>query len=180
MIMDNLYKTMILKELYRRGHEIAAHSITHNEEEYWLNGTEQTWADEMGGMRDMLSRWANIPPHEIYGSRAPFLRMGGNRQMSALTDQGFLYDSSMVAPLSNPPYWPYPLAFATPHRCFVNSQKCPTRSFSIMEMVMNEIDPREEPGNLDEQVSGCTMLDSCANIRNEDSLYNVLTHNFIR
>ena len=26
-----------------------------------------------------------------------------------------------------------------------------------MEMVMNEIDPREEPGNLDEQVSGCTM-----------------------
>ena len=28
-----------------------------------------------------------------------------------------------------------------------------------MEMVMNEIDPREEPGNLDEQVSGCTMLD---------------------
>ena len=180
MIIIHLYKTVILKELYRRGHEIATHSITHNEEEYWQNGTEQTWADEMGGMRDMLSRWANIPPHEIYGSRAPFLRMGGNRQMSALTDQGFLYDSSMVAPLSNPPYWPYPLAFATPHRCFVNSQKCPTRSFSIMEMVMNEIDPREEPGNLDEQVSGCTMLDSCANIRNEDSLYNVLTHNFIR
>ena len=49
-----------------------------------------------------------------------------------------------------------------------------------MEMVMNEIDPREEPGSLDEQVSGCTMLDSCADIRNEDSLYNVLTHNFIR
>lgn len=96
--------------------------------------------------------------------------------MSALTDQGFLCDSSLVAPLSNPLHWPYPLAFATPQRCFDHSQKCPPRSFSIMEMVMNEIDPREEPGNLDEQISGLSMLDSCASIRNEDSLYNVLTH----
>ena len=55
-----------MKELYRRGREIAAHSITHNEEEYWQNGTKQTWADEMGGMRDMLLRWTNIPPPEIY------------------------------------------------------------------------------------------------------------------
>ena len=58
--------------------------------------------------------------------------------MSALTNEGFLYDSSMVAPLSNPPYWPYPLAFATPHRCFVNSQKCPPRSFSIIT-IFNQI-----------------------------------------
>ena len=102
------------------------------------------------------------------------------RQMSALENSGFLYDSTMVAPLNNPPYWPYPLAFSTPHRCFGNAQKCPTRSHSVMEMVMNEIDPREEPGNIDEQVSGCSMLDSCTEIRNADSLYNVLTHNFIR
>ena len=30
------------------------------------------------------------------------------------------------------------------------------------------------------QVSGCAMVDSCAEIRTADSLYNILTHNFIR
>ena len=49
-----------------------------------------------------------------------------------------------------------------------------------MEMVMNELDPREEPGSEEELVAGCAMLDSCAEIRSPDSLYNVLTHNFIR
>ena len=49
-----------------------------------------------------------------------------------------------------------------------------------MEMVMNELDPREEPGSVEELVTGCAMLDSCAEIRTPDTLYNVLTHNFIR
>ena len=88
---------------------------------------------------------------------APFLKLGGNRQFSGLSQEGFLYDSTMVAPLTNPPYWPYPLAFASPHRCYGNAQKCPTRSHGIMEMIMNELDPREEPGNIDEQV-WCLVL----------------------
>ena len=30
------------QELHRRGHEISAHSISHqNEEQYWGNGTEE-------------------------------------------------------------------------------------------------------------------------------------------
>lgn len=169
------------QEMYRRGHEIAVHSISHHVDiGYWHNGTEDTWGDEMGDMRRMISRWANIPLEEIYGSRAPFLKLGGNNQFSALAREGFLYDSTMVAPLTNPPYWPYPLAFASPHRCHGNSQKCPTRSHAVMELIMNEIDPREEPGDINEQISGCSMVDSCAQIRTGDSLYNVLTHNFIR
>jgi len=169
------------QELYRRGHEFGVHSVTHSEDlGYWQNGTEDVWAGEMGDMRRMLARWANIPLGEIYGSRAPFLKLGGNRQFSGLAREGFLYDSTMVAPLTNPPYWPYPLAFAAPHRCYGNAQKCPTRSHAVMELIMNEIDPREEPGNIEEQVSGCAMVDSCAEIRSADSLYNILTHNFIR
>jgi len=169
------------QEMYRRGHEIAVHSISHHEDlGYWHNGTEDTWASEMGDMRRMLSHWANIPLEEIYGSRSPFLKLGGNTQFSALAKEGFLYDSTVVAPLNNPPYWPYPLAFAAPHRCHGNAQKCPTRSHAVMELIMNEIDPREEPGDLDELVSGCAMVDSCADIRSPDGLYNVLTHNFIR
>jgi len=172
----------MVQELHRRGHEMAAHSITHdNEESYWDNGTELNWSAEMGGLRDMLSTWGNVPAEDIYGSRAPLLRLGGNRQFSALEKEGFVYDSSMVAPLANPPLWPYPLAFSAPHRCHGNFQKCPTRSHSIMEMVMNEFDPREEPGSNDEEISGCVMLDSCSGyIRTPDNLYNVLTHNMIR
>ena len=49
-----------------------------------------------------------------------------------------------------------------------------------MEMVMNELDPREAPGSVEDLVTGCAMLDSCAEIRTPDTLYNVLTHNFIR
>eukprot|EP00092_Neocalanus_flemingeri_P026399 GFUD01028616.1.p1 GENE.GFUD01028616.1~~GFUD01028616.1.p1 ORF type:complete len:611 (-),score=134.31 GFUD01028616.1:98-1930(-) len=169
------------QEMHRRGHEMASHSITHdNEEKYWDNGTRENWEAEIGGARDLLVRWGNIPPEDIYGSRAPLLRLGGNRQFSALERAGFVYDSSMVAPLSNPPFWPYPLAFAAPHRCHGNFQNCPTRSHTVMEMVMNEFDPREEPGDNDEQVAGCAMLDSCSSIRSSDILYNVLTHNFIR
>ena len=44
----------------------------------------------------------------MLGARAPLLRLGGNRQFTALEQAGLLWDSSMVAPLSNPPYWPYP------------------------------------------------------------------------
>jgi len=169
------------QELHRRGHEMAVHSISHdNEEEYWDNGTVSSWSAEMGGARDMMVRWGNVPADDIYGSRAPLLRLGGNRQFTALEREGFVYDSSMVAPLTNPPFWPYPLAFSAPHRCHGNFQNCPTRSHSVMEMVMNEFDPREEPGYEDETVSGCAMLDSCSQIRTPDNLYNVLTHNFIR
>ena len=54
---------------------------------YWANATSETWAHEMGGMRDLLSRWANIPEEQIYGSRSPLLKLGGNRQMAALDNE---------------------------------------------------------------------------------------------
>jgi len=171
----------MVQELYRRGHEMASHSITHNNKEsYWEEADEALWRSEIGGARDIASFWANIPEEDIFGSRAPLLRLGGNRQFIGLEKAGFVYDSSMVAPLNNPPYWPYPLAFASPHRCHGNFQDCPSRAHGIMEMVMNEFDPREEPGEIDEQVSGCVMLDSCSSIHTGDNLYNVLEHNFIR
>ncbi|XP_043466279.1 chitin deacetylase 1-like [Leptopilina heterotoma] len=46
-------------------------------------------------------------------------------------------------------------------------------------MVMNELDPREDPSN-DEYLPGCGMVDSCSNILIADQFYNVLIHNFDR
>eukprot|EP00088_Acartia_fossae_P059412 TRINITY_DN704_c0_g1_i1.p1 TRINITY_DN704_c0_g1~~TRINITY_DN704_c0_g1_i1.p1 ORF type:complete len:548 (-),score=92.20 TRINITY_DN704_c0_g1_i1:115-1758(-) len=171
----------MVQELYRRGHEMATHSISHdNDEDYWTLGSKEIWEQEMAGGRQIIEKFANLPEGSVLGTRAPLLRLGGNRQFQALEEAGFLYDSSMVAPLQNPPLWPYTTFFSIPHACHGNFQKCPTRSYGVWEMVMNEFDPREQPGDENEQVSGCAMLDSCSSIRTADNLYNVLTHNFIR
>ncbi len=54
---------------------------------------------------------------------------------------GFLYDSSMVAPRSDPPLWPFTLDYRIPHKCHGSRQRCPSRSFNGMwEMIMNPFD----------------------------------------
>merc|ERR1711945_66662 len=64
-------------------------------------------------------------------------------------------------------------------RCHGNLQRCPTRSHAVWEMVMNEMDRREDP-TLEEEISGCAMIDSCSNLLTGDQFYNFLTHNFYR
>ena len=49
----------------------------------------------MGGIRDMLVAFADIPAEEIRGTRAPFLQGGGDVQMNMMQKLGFEYDSSM-------------------------------------------------------------------------------------
>merc|ERR1712025_1004108 len=84
-----------------------------------------------------------------------------------------------TAPLQNPPLWPYTLYFRMPHKCHGNLQNCPTRPLAVWEIVMNELDRREDP-TVDEELAGCAMVDSCSNIRSGDQFYNFLTHNFYR
>ena len=57
--------------------------MTHEvEEDYWSNGTEAAWLQEMGGMADMLQRWANVPAEG----------MASNTDMQMLTGlQSILY-----------------------------------------------------------------------------------------
>merc|ERR1711971_849683 len=122
---------------------------------------------------------ANITDNSVVGLRAPYLRVGGNNQFTMMEEQAFLYDSSITAPLQTPPLWPYTMYFRMPHRCHGDLQNCPTRSHAVWEMVMNELDRREDP-TIDEDLPGCAMLDSCSNILTGDQFYNFLTHNFYR
>jgi hypothetical protein len=169
-----------VQEMHRKGHEIAAHSITHNpSEKYWSEASLETWAKEMAGVRLIIERFANITDNSIVGVRAPYLRVGGNNQFFMMEEQAFLYDSTITAPLSNPPLWPYTLYFRMPHKCHGNGQNCPTRSHAVWEMVMNELDRRDDP-NFDEELSGCSMVDSCANIITGDQFYSFLNHNLDR
>ncbi|CAB4061388.1 unnamed protein product [Lepeophtheirus salmonis] len=169
-----------LQEMHAAGHEIAAHSITHNEDEdFWTDATTDDWAKEMAGSRLIIDKFANISDNSVVGLRAPYLRVGGNNQFTMMEEQAFLYDSSITAPLQNPPLWPYTMYFRMPHRCHGDLQNCPTRSHAVWEMVMNELDRREDP-TVDEDLAGCAMVDSCSNILSGDQFYNFLTHNFYR
>lgn len=74
----------------------------------------------MVGEANILHKFSNIRMNEIRGIRVPFLRVGWNRQFLMMKEFGFQYDSSMVAPFSNPPLWPYTLDHKMPHKCTGN------------------------------------------------------------
>ena len=115
-----------VQEMHYLGHEIAAHSITHNDDElFWTGATVDDWAKEMAGSRLIIDKFANITDNSVVGLRAPYLRVGGNNQFTMMEEQAFLYDSSITAPLQNPPLWPYTMYFRMPHRCHGDLQSAP-------------------------------------------------------
>ena len=61
--------------------------------------------------RLIIERFANITDGSVIGVRAPYLRVGGNTQFQMMNDQFFVYDSSIAAPLSRVPVWPYTLLY---------------------------------------------------------------------
>lgn len=169
-----------VQELHRLGHEIAVHSISHTPDKtYWEKASLETWTDEMTGVRKIIEKFANITDNSVIGMRGPNLRLGGNTQFTMLENEGFVYDSTISARLSNPPIWPYFLQYQMPHACYGDRQNCPTQSRFVWEMVMNEYDRRIDPDS-NEHVSGCSMIDSCGGIFSGEDLYEFLEFNFDR
>uniref|UniRef100_A0A0K2UQP7 NodB homology domain-containing protein n=2 Tax=Lepeophtheirus salmonis TaxID=72036 RepID=A0A0K2UQP7_LEPSM len=169
-----------IQELNRRGHEIGVFSITNKDDpKYWTEGSYDDWLAEMAGDRLIVERFANITDGSVIGVRAPFLRVGGNKQFEMMADQFFVYDSSITSPLSRVPIWPYTLYYRMPHKCHGNAQNCPSRSHPVWEMVINELDRRDDP-SFDENLPGCHMVSSCSNIMAPDQFARLLRHNFNR
>lgn len=163
-----------VQKMWQDGHEIAINSITHRlPEEWWSrNATIEDWFDEFVGQANIINRFANVRMEELRGLRVPFLRVGWNRQFLMMKEFGFVYDSSIVAPHSNPPLWPYTLDYKMPHTCTGINQNCPSRSYpGLWEMVMNQL----EAGDYT-----CGMVDSCPSNMNGDDIYQMLMHNFKR
>jgi len=169
-----------VQELHRVGHEIGVFSITNNEDtKYWTEGSYDNWLGEMAGARLIVEKFANITDGTVVGVRAPYLRVGGNEQFNMMNDQFFLYDSSITAPLSRVPVWPYTLHYRMPHKCHGNAQNCPSRSHPIWEMPINELDRRDDP-QYDETLTGCHVVSSCSNVYAPESFRALLQHNFER
>jgi len=94
-----------VQKLSNQGHEIAVHSITHRGPERWwgINATIEDWFDEMVGQANIINRFGGVDMEDIRGVRVPFLSVGWNRQFLMMREFGFVYDSSMAAPVSDPP-----------------------------------------------------------------------------
>ncbi|KAG9435986.1 hypothetical protein HZU67_02409 [Apis mellifera carnica] len=122
-----------VQDLHRRGHEIAVFSLTHKDDpQYWTQGSYDDWLAEMAGARLIIERFANITDGSIIGMRAPYLRVGGNKQFEMMADQFFVYDASITASLGRVPIWPYTLYFRMPHKCNGNGGNCPVQISSSM------------------------------------------------
>ncbi|CAG2170232.1 unnamed protein product [Oppiella nova] len=117
--VDTNYK--LVHELHRRGHEIAAHSIsktTLGGQARWKSLDLEGWREEFGGIKRILSKLADIPINEIVGSRAPDLQTAGNITFTALADEGFRYDSSQPSrKYTAKPLFPYTLDFGFKADC---------------------------------------------------------------
>ena len=121
-----------------------------------------------------------------------YTQVGGNEQFNMMADQYFAYDSSITAPLSRVPIWPYTLQYRyaaasawtgneeiillrMPHKCHGNSGNCPSRSHPIWEMPINELDRRDDP-DFDENLTGCHLVSSCSNIYHKDQFRYFMPH----
>ncbi|KAL4711499.1 hypothetical protein ACJJTC_000515 [Scirpophaga incertulas] len=162
-----------VQKLWNNGHEIAVNSITHRgPEEWWsTNATVEEWFDEMVGQANVIHKFGRVRMEDFRGLRVPYLSVGWNRQFLMMQEFGFVYDSTVVAPLADPPYWPYTLDYKMPHRCLENNQLCPTRSYAgLWELVINPLKNKEQ---------NCSTLEHCTNLTRDD-VYDVLMSNFKR
>uniref|UniRef100_A0A6A7FMW0 Gastrolith protein n=1 Tax=Hirondellea gigas TaxID=1518452 RepID=A0A6A7FMW0_9CRUS len=166
-----------VQELARKGHEIGSASVTNNnDKEYWSNLSSDDYQSEFDDGRMTIERFSNLTQGDIIGMRVPQGRVGGNQQFKMMVDWGFLYDSSLAAPRGNVPIWPYTLQHRMPHKCLGTDQNCPTRNFTVWEMVMNELDRRDDPF-FSELLTGCHYIDQCANLIDPKQFRNFLETN---
>ena len=71
----------------------------------------------MVGQANIINRFGGVDMEDIRGLRVPFLSVGWNRQFLMMREFGFVYDSSIATPVSDPPLWPYTLDYQIPHKC---------------------------------------------------------------
>nr|XP_042913473.1 chitin deacetylase 8-like [Parasteatoda tepidariorum] len=147
----------LTNELYRQGHEIAIHTVSHESNtDLWRDGSEQKWKREAVDMRTLLNTFGGIPMQELVGFRAPFLQTGGNTTFKVLKKEAFLYDSSMPSrAYMDPPIWPYTLDFGYSQDCQI--EPCPNENFpGLWEVPMIQYHRNSKDGDF-----YCSMLDAC-------------------
>jgi len=158
-------------DLYRHGHDIALHSITHkNDQDYWRALNKTAWMKEFVEQRQLTAKFANIPEAAIKGMRAPFLQIGGDQMYSALAENRFEWECSRPTWQYRPLLWPYTNDYYSGQDCQLGP--CPIErypGFWTVPMV-NLLG-----GNL----FPCAMVDTCLPMVNTTAeTLNLLKTNF--
>ena len=155
--------------LYRAGHEIGSHSVTHRmPQSWWERASYEDLRAEMEGQRNQLSQFADIPLSEIRGLRIPFLDTAGDVQMRMMADVGFQYDATFMTSVRA---WPFTLDYP-PTQLYCRNANCPQEAHCGMW---------EVPLNTLTTVDGekCIMLDGCSQeYTDKADALEYLWHNF--
>jgi len=163
----------LVHEMWRQGHEISLHSITHQTNtQYWSSLNESMWKMEIVDQVETTAMLANIPKDAIKGVRAPYLQLSGNPTYEALSKGGIKWECSR--PTWNqrtPGLWPYTNNFLSTQDCQI--APCPTGTYPgfwtvpMIDMIADNTFP-------------CAMLDECNDVpTTADGLYNLLQRNFL-
>lgn len=163
----------LVEEFYSRGHEIALGTVTRRSG--LEDGTYEEWVGEMVTMREILSSFSGVRKADMLGMRGPHLKPGKNAQLEVMNDYGFSWDSTINAPPSKVPVWPYSFDYKIPHEC--RSGSCATRSFrGLWEMPMNS-----HFKNFQFEGGFCPYLDQCSfSYQNEPDVLKWLQDDFNR
>ncbi|XP_069114586.1 chitin deacetylase 1-like [Argopecten irradians] len=146
-----------VRALYRRGMEVAVHSVTHRVPiTYWKLATYDALSYEILQQRKYLSEKSDIPISNIKGWRSPFLQPSGDQQFSILKEENFEYDSTFTLSTkygNSSRIWPSTLDFGWNNEC--NIPPCPRGKYAgFWEIPVQML---ENPTG----TSGCLYTDSC-------------------
>ena len=183
-----------VERLQHKGHEIGSFSVSRNEDiKYWNQADELIWANEMDTQRQIAETYGQLPHNEIRGMRTPLLVSGKKSQYTMMITEQFAYDASMVVPLKRVPVWPYSLDYQVSHPCHSQGKACPVNSHpGVWIMPLNEIDRRQmvfderlnrtvlEAEKDLTQLTGCSLISTCASLTSAAKLRHTLDLNLER
>jgi len=159
-------------DLFFAGNEIGSASISHSTPaQTWATKTVEEWSQELGGMRQTLAKFANIPIGAVQGERAPFLQTSGDVTFQAMTQVGLKWDCSYpTIAHSDPAAFPYTMDFGFAQDCQI--EPCPQASYpGVWNVPMIVL--KDKAGH------SCSMADGCANrTETADEALDFLRSNF--
>lgn len=162
-----------IHELWRNGHEIALHSITHKADTfYWKNLNASMWRQEVVNQREQLSQFAHVPVSEVKGFRAPFLQIGGDTMYEVFSEAGLQYDCSRpTIKYRKPGLWPYTNDYLSIQDC--NVEPCPVKSHpGLWTVPMISV--------LGNNGHECVMIDTCTPYpETSDETFELINRSFL-